>query len=133
MAIVGEPTGMHPAIAEKGLMVLDGQIKGVSGHAARNEGVNAIYRAMEVVNTLRNLTFDKVSDMLGPIKITVSQIEAGTQHNVLPDLCLMNGARSLLVLLASTLRASAWSTLSCNASTLSKESLSARQRLAIRH
>lgn len=87
VAIVGEPTGMHPAIAEKGLMVLDGEIKGVSGHAARNEGVNAIYRAMEVVNTLRNLTFDKVSDMLGPIKITVSQIEAGTQHNVVPDLC----------------------------------------------
>lgn len=87
VAIVGEPTGMHPAIAEKGLMVLDGEITGLSGHAARNEGINAIYRAMEVVNVLRNLSFEKVSSMLGPVKITVSQIEAGTQHNVVPDHC----------------------------------------------
>ncbi len=87
VAIVGEPTGMHPAIAEKGLMVLDGEICGVSGHAARNEGINAIYRAMEVVDKLRNLTFEKESSMLGPVKITVSQINAGTQHNVVPDMC----------------------------------------------
>ena len=87
VAIVGEPTGMHPAIAEKGLMVLDGEITGLSGHAARNEGINAIYRAIEVVDVLRNLTFEKVSSMLGPVKITVSQIEAGTQHNVVPDRC----------------------------------------------
>lgn len=87
MAIVGEPTGMQPAIAEKGLMVLDGEITGVSGHAARNEGINAIYRATEVINALRNLKFEKESALLGPIKITVSQIEAGTQHNVVPDKC----------------------------------------------
>lgn len=87
VAIVGEPTEMHPAIAEKGLMVLDGEITGVSGHAARNEGINAIYRALEVINTLRNFTFEKESSMLGPVKITVSQIEAGTQHNVVPDRC----------------------------------------------
>lgn len=87
VAIVGEPTEMQPAIAEKGLMVLDGEIQGVSGHAARNEGINAIYRAMEVVNTLKNLNFEKESPTLGPIKITVSQIEAGTQHNVVPDRC----------------------------------------------
>lgn len=87
VAIVGEPTEMQPAIAEKGLMVLDGEIKGVSGHAARNEGVNAIYRAMEVIDTLKNLKFEKESSMLGPVKITVSQIEAGTQHNVVPDNC----------------------------------------------
>lgn len=87
VAIVGEPTEMHPAIAEKGLMVLDGMITGVSGHAARNEGINAIYRALEVIAILRNLSFEKESSMLGPIKITVSQIEAGTQHNVVPDRC----------------------------------------------
>lgn len=87
VTIVGEPTEMQPAIAEKGLMVLDGEIQGVSGHAARNEGINAIYRAMEVVNTLKNLNFEKESPTLGPIKITVSQIEAGTQHNVVPDRC----------------------------------------------
>lgn len=87
VAIVGEPTEMQPAIAEKGLMVLDGEISGVAGHAARNEGVNAIYRALEIVDTLRNLQFKRESTMLGPVKITVSQIEAGAQHNVVPDLC----------------------------------------------
>ena len=87
VAIVGEPTDMQPAIAEKGLMVLDGEIAGVAGHAARNEGINAIYRAMEVVETLKNLKFERESEMLGPVKITVSQIAAGTQHNVVPDLC----------------------------------------------
>lgn len=87
VAIVGEPTEMQPAVAEKGLMVLDGEIRGVAGHAARNEGVNAIYRALEIVDILRNLQFQRESTMLGPVKITVSQIEAGTQHNVVPDLC----------------------------------------------
>ena len=87
VAIVGEPTGMCPAIAEKGLMVLDGEIDGVSGHAARNEGVNAIYNALPIIERLRNLTFPKTSAMLGPVKISVTQIQAGTQHNVVPDLC----------------------------------------------
>lgn len=87
VAIVGEPTEMQPAIAEKGLMVLDGEILGVAGHAARNEGVNAIYRTLDVINTLRNFTFEKESEMLGAIKITISQINAGTQHNVVPDNC----------------------------------------------
>lgn len=87
VAIVGEPTDMQPAIAEKGLMVLDGKVRGVSGHAARNEGVNAIYEAMEVVNILRNLRFEKESKLLGPVKISVTQINAGTQHNVVPDEC----------------------------------------------
>lgn len=86
-AVVGEPTGMRPAIAEKGLMVLDGEVYGEAGHAARDEGVNAIYKAMGVVDTLRNLQFEKVSEMLGPVKISVTQINAGTQHNVIPDLC----------------------------------------------
>lgn len=87
MAIVGEPTGMNPAVAEKGLMVLDGEIRGVSGHAARNEGINAIYKAVEVVQTLKDLKFEKESEYLGPVKISVTQILAGTQHNVVPDLC----------------------------------------------
>lgn len=87
VAIVGEPTGMQPAIAEKGLMVLDGVVTGVSGHAAREEGVNAIYRAMEVINRLRNYSFERTSDLLGPIKVSVTQINAGTQHNVVPDRC----------------------------------------------
>lgn len=86
-AIVGEPTGMRPATAEKGLMVLDGEIEGIAGHAARNEGVNAIYRAIEVIDTLRNIKFEKESEMLGPVKISVTQINAGSQHNVIPDLC----------------------------------------------
>lgn len=86
-AVVGEPTGMRPAIAEKGLMVLDGEIYGEAGHAARDEGVNAIYKAVEVVETLRNLRFERESAMLGPVKISVTQINAGTQHNVVPDLC----------------------------------------------
>lgn len=87
VAIVGEPTGMQPAIAEKGLMVLDGIVTGISGHAARNEGVNAIYKAVNVIDTLRTLQLPKVSPTLGPVKISVTQIEAGTQHNVVPDCC----------------------------------------------
>lgn len=87
VAIVGEPTDMQPAIAEKGLMVLDGVVRGVSGHAARNEGVNAIYKTIAVIETLRNLKFEKESPTLGPVKISVTQINAGTQHNVVPDEC----------------------------------------------
>lgn len=87
VAIVGEPTNMQPAIAEKGLMVLDGIITGVSGHAARNEGINAIYNALPIIEKLRTLQFPSVSPTLGPVKISVTQIEAGTQHNVVPDCC----------------------------------------------
>lgn len=87
VAIVGEPTGMHPAIAEKGLMVLDCTAHGVSGHAARNEGVNAIYAALPDIEWLRNYQFEKVSPLLGPVKLSVTQINAGTQHNVVPDAC----------------------------------------------
>ena len=80
---------MNPAIAEKGLMVLDAEIDGVAGHAARNEGVNAIYQAMPVIETLRHLRLPKESATLGPVKISVTQINAGTQHNVVPSLCKM--------------------------------------------
>ena len=85
VAIVGEPTGMQPAIAEKGLMVIDGYTKGVSGHAARNEGVNAIYKALDDLVWLRDYKFRKESLLLGFSKMTVTQVESGTQHNVIPD------------------------------------------------
>ena len=85
MAIVGEPTGMQPAIAEKGLMVIDGYADGVSGHAARDEGVNAIYEALDDLVWLRDYRFRKESALLGPTKMTVTVVEAGTQHNVIPD------------------------------------------------
>ena len=86
-AIIGEPTGMNPAIAEKGLMVLDCTAKGKSGHAARNEGINAIYEALPDIEWFRTYTFPKVSPLLGPVKMSVTQINAGTQHNVVPDTC----------------------------------------------
>lgn len=87
VAIVGEPTGMQPAIAEKGLMVIDGTAHGVSGHAARNEGVNAIYAALDDMVWLRDYRFDRISPLLGPVKMSVTVIGAGTQHNVVPDKC----------------------------------------------
>ncbi|MGI4866500.1 MAG: M20 family metallo-hydrolase [Janthinobacterium lividum] len=87
LGIVGEPTGMNAAIAEKGLLVLDGVARGRTGHAARNEGDNALYKALDDINWLRTYQFSKLSDMLGPVKMTVTQISAGTQHNVVPDEC----------------------------------------------
>lgn len=87
VAIVGEPTAMQPAIAEKGLMVIDAIAHGKSGHAARNEGVNAIYEALDDLQWLRNHQFKEVSPLLGPTKMTVTVINAGTQHNVIPDEC----------------------------------------------
>lgn len=86
-ALVGEPTQMQPAIAEKGLMVLDVIAKGKSGHAARNEGINAIYKAIEDILWFKEYHFDKTSEVLGEVKMTVTQIESGTQHNVVPDQC----------------------------------------------
>ena len=85
VAIVGEPTGMQPAITEKGLMVIDGYAYGRSGHAARNEGVNAIYEALDDLVWLRDYKIRKSSPLLGPTKMTVTVVESGTQHNVIPD------------------------------------------------
>ena len=87
LAVVGEPTGMRPAIAERGLMVLDGIVRGKSGHAARDEGENAIYKALPVIEWFKNLRFPKESELLGAVKTTVTMIDAGTQHNVIPDTC----------------------------------------------
>lgn len=86
-AIVGEPTGMHPAVCEKGLLVLDCATHGKAGHAAREEGINALYKATEVIEKLRKYEFPLVSEWLGKVKLTVTQIQAGTQHNIVPDRC----------------------------------------------
>ena len=87
VALVGEPTGMLPAIAEKGLMVLDVTAHGKAGHAAREEGINAIYRAMDDIAWFRSYRFPDESPLLGPVKMSVTVIKAGTQHNVVPDEC----------------------------------------------
>ncbi|MCU0338743.1 MAG: M20 family metallo-hydrolase [Spirosomaceae bacterium] len=86
-AIVGEPTEMHLAVAEKGLLVLDCIAHGKSGHAAREEGENAIYKALQDIQWITSYRFPKVSPTLGPIKMSVTIINAGTQHNVVPDAC----------------------------------------------
>jgi len=87
LGVVGEPTSMDMAIAERGLIVLDCIAHGESGHAARGEGKNAIYGALADIEWFRNYDFDKKSEVLGSINMTVTQIEAGTQHNVVPDEC----------------------------------------------
>ncbi|MCZ2480485.1 M20 family metallo-hydrolase [Aquirufa nivalisilvae] len=86
-AIVGEPTDCQMATAEKGLMVIDAVAHGKAGHAARNEGINAIYVAMKDIQKIENFQFEKVSPVLGPVKTTVTIINAGKQHNVIPDTC----------------------------------------------
>jgi acetylornithine deacetylase len=86
-SIVGEPTGMHLAVAEKGLMVLDCTVYGTAGHAARNEGDNSIYKALKDIEWFRTYEFERKSGLLGQVKMTVTQIVAGTQHNVVPDKC----------------------------------------------
>ncbi len=86
-AIVGEPTGMQPAIAERGLMVIDGIAHGKSGHAARGEGINAIHEALDDLLFIRDHRFEKVSPLLGETKMQCTVINSGTQHNVVPDEC----------------------------------------------
>lgn len=85
--IVGEPTEMHLAIAERGLLVLDCTAHGKAGHAAREEGENAIYKALTAIEWFRNYQFPKVSEVFGPLKMTVTIINAGSQHNVVPATC----------------------------------------------
>lgn len=86
-AVVGEPTNMRPAVAEKGLMVLDCVAHGKAGHAARNEGINAIYEALPDIEWFRTHRFEQENPYLGPVKMSVTIINAGTQHNVVPDRC----------------------------------------------
>lgn len=87
LGVVGEPTDMNPAVAEKGLMVLDVTAYGKAGHAARNEGENAIYKAIHDIEWFSTYRFPLESSLLGPVKMSVTQINAGTQHNVVPDIC----------------------------------------------
>lgn len=87
LAIVGEPTLLQMAIAERGLLVIDATVKGRAGHAARNEGENAIYKAVEDIQLVKNYQFRKKSDFLGKNKVTATVIRAGSQHNVVPDIC----------------------------------------------
>lgn len=86
-AIVGEPTLLQISIAERGLMVLDGKAIGQSGHAARKEGINAIYLALQDIEWIKNYRFPKVSEELGEVGMNVTQINAGSQHNVVPSEC----------------------------------------------
>jgi acetylornithine deacetylase len=86
-AIVGEPTQMKLAVAEKGLLVIDSIVRGKAGHAAREEGINSIYLALNQIEKIKDYRFEKVSPRLGSVKMTVTQIEAGFQHNVVPDIC----------------------------------------------
>ena len=85
--IVGEPTGMRAATSERGLLVIDGTARGISGHAARGDGENALYKAMEDIAALRAYRFDRHSPVMGDVRLNVTQIEAGKAHNVIPDLC----------------------------------------------
>ena len=86
-AIVGEPTGMKAATSERGLLVIDATAHGVSGHTARNEGKNALYIALEDIERLRNHVFSKVSPKMGKVNLNVTEINAGSAHNVIPDRC----------------------------------------------
>lgn len=86
-AIVGEPTEMQLAIAEKGLLVLDVLVNGTPSHAAHKNDDNAIYNAVSIIQWFKEYEFAKVSELLGPIKMTVTGITAGKQHNVVPDEC----------------------------------------------
>jgi acetylornithine deacetylase len=90
VALIGEPTGMQPAVAERGLMVLDLEVYGLAGHAARNEGINSIIRAIRIISLVKEFCDDlQDSDILGPVKMTPTIINAGTQHNVIPDVCTL--------------------------------------------
>jgi acetylornithine deacetylase len=85
--LVGEPTQLKLAVAEKGLLVLEGTVKGKAGHAAREEGINAIYLALNDLEKVKNFQFIKISPFLGPTKVSCTVIHAGDQHNLVPDLC----------------------------------------------
>ena len=86
-AIVGEPTGMKAATSERGLLVIDGAAHGKSGHAARGEGENAIYIALDDIAALRAHRFGRISPLMGEVRLNVTQIQAGSAHNVIPDSC----------------------------------------------
>lgn len=86
-AIIGEPTGMEAATSERGLLVIDGESYGTSGHAARGDGENALYIALDDIERLRRYRFDRRSEKMGEVRLNVTQINAGSAHNVIPDRC----------------------------------------------
>ncbi len=86
-AVVCEPTNLEAAVAERGLLVIDATATGISGHAAREEGVNALYIAMDDIARLRDFRFEKISPLMGKVRLSVTQISCGTAHNVIPDKC----------------------------------------------
>lgn len=83
--IIGEPTGMNAAIGERGLLVIDAQAEGISAHVATEDGINALYVALDDINTIRNIDFGKVSPLMGKIRANVTQINSGQAHNVVPS------------------------------------------------
>lgn len=85
--IVGEPTLMQMATAEKGLLVLDCVSKGIAGHAAREEGDNAIYKSLKDIEWFRSYQFPNKTELLGPVKMSVTMVSAGSQHNIVPAQC----------------------------------------------
>ena len=87
LVMVGEPTQLRLAIAEKGLLVIDGLVTGKAGHAAREEGINSIYLALADLEKVKNFKFAKESPFLGPTKVSCTVIQAGDQHNMVPELC----------------------------------------------
>lgn len=87
LAVVGEPTSLDLSVAERGLIVIDCKARGKAGHAAREEGENALYKALEDIQRIREFRFEQSSDLLGPVKMSVTQIQAGYQHNIVPDEC----------------------------------------------
>lgn len=87
LGVIGEPTEMHMAIAEKGLIVIDAIAKGRSGHAARDTGINALYIALEDIQAIKDYKWDRQSEVLGRTMTTVTMIQSGTLHNVIPDEC----------------------------------------------
>ena len=87
LVLVGEPTQLRLAIAEKGLLVIDGLVTGKAGHAAREEGINSIYLALADLEKVKNFKFAKESPFLGPTKVSCTVIQAGDQHNMVPELC----------------------------------------------
>ncbi|MHB1277205.1 MAG: M20/M25/M40 family metallo-hydrolase [Bacteroidia bacterium] len=87
LVLVGEPTSNKAAVAEKGLLVIDVEVHGKSGHAAREEGINALYLALDDLIWLRDFQFDKVSEFLGPVRMNATVCASGKQHNTVPDLC----------------------------------------------
>lgn len=87
LVFLGEPTRMQAAVSERGLMVVDAVVKGIAGHAARNEGENAIYKAMDDFQFFRDYKFEKVSETLGPVSMNLTVIQSGEKHNTVPDVC----------------------------------------------